>query len=662
MKESSPSQQTLPASTGSQSFAIIDVAADRQLFESFIAEWKDQTCYSLSVACDPVQADPTVGIGNKFNGLEARPTSVDGLLTPSGSTVIIGLAVNWCDRDTYFVAFTDTSIHCSLDGSLIAPSLDSTVSVSSRLQAVRTVLQHHSASAPCTKVIFDLKRHYKLLSQVCGICLEGPFEDPKVANWMLDPDAKESPLHRLVKSFIPFELPLLQCVTSGVGTGSLALGAAGSASGRVRAAVECVLIRHIMQQLHTELQNQQLYNSFVSVEMPSVLVLARMELNGMGFSETECDTQRHLIEARIVSLEREAYDLAGHVFSLASPSDIAQVLYRELCLRDTAVQRQPGKKSTLSTAKDVLERMKSQHALPGIILEWRRITNALTKVVFPLRREGVFCGRVGMTRIHPECYTLTATGRVTMHEPSVQNIPRDFEIHMPGVIVESPPPNCIVTGVSRYNTRRHCSVTRQRMQQTVAHVTNTTSNVTSDMSLFAVSLRHAFVPFTGGVLLAADYSQLELRLIAHLAQDAKLTEVLNAGGDVFKTIASQMNGLDVSEVMPEMRQQAKQVCYGMIYGIGSKALADQLTVDENEAASFIKSFKTKYKGMSRFLRETVERCRKKGYIETLCGRRRHLPAISSNNMHAKMHAERQAVNSTVQGVSSRPGQTGHGQH
>ena len=99
----------------------------------------------------------------------------------------------------------------SLDGSLIAPSLDSTVSVSSRLQAVRTVLQHHSASAPCTKVIFDLKRHYKLLSQVCGICLEGPFEDPKVANWMLDPDAKESPLHRLVKSFIPFELPLLQC-------------------------------------------------------------------------------------------------------------------------------------------------------------------------------------------------------------------------------------------------------------------------------------------------------------------------------------------------------------------------------------------------------------------------------------------------------------------
>lgn len=107
-------------------------------------------------------------------------------------------------------------------------------------------------------------------------------------------------------------------------------------------------------------------------------------------------------------------------------------MYRELRLRDIAVQRQPGKKSTLSTAKDVLERMKSQHALPGVILEWRRITNALTKVVFPLRREGVFCGRVGMTRIHPECYTLTATGRVTMHEPSVQNIPRDFEIHMPG--------------------------------------------------------------------------------------------------------------------------------------------------------------------------------------------------------------------------------------
>ena len=108
-----------------------------------------------------------------------------------------------------------------------------------------------------------------------------------------------------------------------------------------------------------------------------------------------------------------------------------QVLYRELRLRDTGVHQQ-GKKASLSTTKDVLERMKAQHALPGVILEWRRITNALTKVVFPLQREGVLCQRVGMTRIHPECYTLTATGRVTMHEPSVQNIPRDFEIHMPG--------------------------------------------------------------------------------------------------------------------------------------------------------------------------------------------------------------------------------------
>ena len=108
-----------------------------------------------------------------------------------------------------------TSHPGSLDGSLIAPSLDSSVSLSDRLRAVRTVLQHRSTCAPCTKVIFDLKCHYKLLSRVCGICLEGPFEDPKIANWMLDPDAKESPLHRLVNSFVPAELPLLQCKGQG---------------------------------------------------------------------------------------------------------------------------------------------------------------------------------------------------------------------------------------------------------------------------------------------------------------------------------------------------------------------------------------------------------------------------------------------------------------
>lgn len=153
-------------------------------------------------------------------------------------------------------------------------------------------------------------------------------------------------------------------------------------------------------------------------------------------------------------------------------------------------------------------------------------------------------------------------------------------------------------------------------------------------------------------MLAADYSQLELRMIAHLSDDSKLARILNQDGDVFKMIAAQWKNVAVEQVTPKQRQQAKQVCYGMVYGIGPKALGDQLEVEENDAAVFIETFKSRYPGMRAFLRKAVSTCRDKGYVETILGRRRYLPAIKDTNPHARAHAERQAVNTTVQGSAA----------
>ena len=161
-----------------------------------------------------------------------------------------------------------------------------------------------------------------------------------------------------------------------------------------------------------------------------------------------------------------------------------------------------------------------------------------------------------------------------------------------------------------------------------------------------------FFPFPGGVFLAADYSQLELRILAHMSGDLKLQQVLNSEGDVFKIIAGEWLGVPVDQVTAEDRQNAKQICYGMVYGIGAKAHAEQLNILEEEAARFMETFKSKYPTMKKFITATVQSCRENGHIVTLLGRKRYLPGIHSQNIHARSQAERQAVNSTIQGSAA----------
>ena len=398
--------------------------------------------------------------------------------------------------------------------------------------------------------------------------------------------------------------------------------------------------------------------------MPCLITLAQLELNGIGFSDRECERLKSILKGKLRTLEEECYRLAGHPFSLTSPEDVAQVLYIELKLppdgdptksRDSRPKGNTnrntrGKLKHLSTAKGILEKLKNLHPLPMLILEWRRINSALTKVVFPLQREKKYCLISKMDRVFPECQIHTATGRVSFTEPNIQNVPKDFDINLPTMIGESPPQGN--DSKTKRGTRMRSRLGRMGSSRCSSVRRKETMDNPAVDAMFSVSMRTSFVPYEGGLLVAADYSQLELRLIAHLANDKRLQNILNANGDVFKIIAAEMYSSTPEQISTKERQCAKQICYGIIYGIGSKALGQQLCVMEDDAAVYMETFKTRYKGIKAYVRETIAFAKSNGFVKTITGRKRYLPAINSTNTHGRNQAERQAVNTTVQGSAA----------
>ncbi|RLV99016.1 hypothetical protein DV515_00010215 [Chloebia gouldiae] len=657
-----------------ESFTIIDVASDKALFQTFVAEWKEKSRFSISVACERTKCllSPKSTIGGKFKKVSSPQrlqVKDDGFPVQGCEDIlVVGLAVCWGGKDAYYISLQQTQDQTEISLSLAPPPLDQSLPVTERLNHLQLYLQKKTKKER-SLIMYDFIQHYKTLLMACGISLEGSFEDPKVACWLLDSCSKEHTLHSMVTNFLPSELPLLEAVGTGQGVQSLGLSASRDQSGRYRAAIESVLVFNVMDQLHKELQKENLTDVFSKVEMPTHYCLALLELNGIGFSTTAYETQKQVMQAKLSQIETKAYQLAGHSFSLTSPDDIAEVLFLELKLPQNGDVKVQGNKKTLgytrratakgnrvrlskqfSTTKDVLEKLKTLHPLPGLILEWRRINNAITKVVFPLQREKRLNSALGMERIYPISQTHTATGRVSFTEPNIQNVPRDFEIEMPTVVEESPPSQAHGNVNSCAALGGRC---RKRSSILPSGLKVQAANISRERGIpFSVSMRHAFVPFPGGLILAADYSQLELRILAHLSCDCRLIQALNGGTDVFKSIAAEWKMIDPEAVGERTRQQAKQICYGIIYGIGAKSLGEQMGIDENEADNYIESFKSRYTGVQKFLRETVRSCRRDGFVQTILGRRRYLPAIKDPNPYSKAHAERQAVNTTVQGSAA----------
>ncbi|MFO0932462.1 MAG: DNA polymerase I [Planctomycetota bacterium] len=335
---------------------------------------------------------------------------------------------------------------------------------------------------------------------------------------------------------------------------------------------------------------------FHDVDMPLLPVLAKMERTGIRVDLEVLARLSAEFEARAARLEKEIHELAGEVFNLRSNAKVGELLFEKLKLHEAAGRKKPrrtAKGTGYSTDEGTLDELKEHHPIPAKLLEWRGVTKLKNTYVDPLPEE--VNPRTG--RIHTTFHlTGAATGRLSSSDPNLQNIP------------------------ARGDDGR--------------------------------AIRTAFVPEPGWKLLSADYSQIELRLLAHLAGDPGLQAAFLAGEDVHRSTAAKIFGVEPKAVTPDMRSNAKAINFGIIYGMGAQRLAAETGVTMAEAEGFIDAYFKAYPRVKAFEAETVEAARRTGYVATMLGRRRYLPDLTSEDPRLRSGAERVAVNTPIQGTAA----------
>jgi DNA polymerase I len=346
----------------------------------------------------------------------------------------------------------------------------------------------------------------------------------------------------------------------------------------------------IWSQLAPAVAERGLMKLYSTIELPLARVLARMERAGVRIDCDELKRLSVLMEEQIARLTAEIHELAGRPFNIASPQQLGRVLFEDLKLPAPAKY---GKGKTISTAADVLEELATDHEIVRKVLDFRQLSKLKGTYVDAL--PALIDPRDG--RLHTSFnQTGAATGRLSSSNPNLQNIP-------------------IRTALGR-------------------------------------EIRAAFIPREGWKLLVADYSQIELRLLAHFSEDELLVEAFRQGEDIHTRTASEVLGVPPLMVTPEARREAKAVNFGIVYGISGFGLAAQLGISRAEAEKYIRNYFERYCGVRRFIDDTIAEVRRTGVTRTLAGRERPIPDINSRNPNLRGFAERTAVNSPLQGTAA----------
>lgn len=347
--------------------------------------------------------------------------------------------------------------------------------------------------------------------------------------------------------------------------------------------------RRLQEQLKSVLAEPDLRELYESIDLPLVPVLQRMEATGVLLDSSILDALSSQLQEEIAALGQEIHALAGRPFNIASPKQLGEVLYGDLGLPEPAKR---GKTKTPSTASDILENLALRHPIAGKVLDWRKAAKLKSTYVDALPSL-VQADRRLHTTFNP---TGSATGRLSSLNPNLQNIP----------------------------------VRSERGRE----------------------IRRAFVAEAGSLLVAADYSQIELRVLAHMSADPALLEAFRSGEDVHTRTAAEVLSVAPELVAPADRSKAKAVNFGIIYGLSAFGLAKQLRIPQSNARKYIDLYFARYEGVDRFIAATIERTKEAGYSRTLFGRRRPVPDLESKNPTARGFAERIAVNSPIQGTAA----------
>ena len=358
---------------------------------------------------------------------------------------------------------------------------------------------------------------------------------------------------------------------------------------RSRAVWEAKTISRLYPLLGAKLEEEELTHLMDTVELPLVEVLAAMEQNGVYVNRTHLAEKTEEVADRLQTIEQSIYEMAGHTFNLNSPKQLGTVLFEEL---DLPVRKKT--KTGYSTNAEVLESLRLEHPIVEQILAYRLWSKLKSTYLDGIT--GLI--RTDTGRVHTSFnQTVTATGRLSSSDPNLQNIPVRTE--------------------------------EGRM------------------------IRALFEPGKGyDYLLSADYSQIELRLLAHMSGDENFIDAFKRGQDIHARTAAEVFGIPLEEVTPELRRHAKAVNFGIVYGISDFGLARNLHISRKEAGDYISRYFERYPGVRAFMDKVVAEAHETGYVTTMFGRRRELPAIKSRNFNQRMLAERMAMNTPIQGTAA----------
>ncbi len=440
-----------------------------------------------------------------------------------------------------------------------------------------------------TKIGQNLKYDINVLKWY-GVDVAGPFFDTMIAHYLLEPDLRHK-LDYLSESYLGYSMVPIEKLIGKRGPKQKSMRTVEVSEVVDYAVEDADITFRLKDKFEPKLKEEKLTKLFDTIEMPLISVLSKIECNGVKVDKEFLNNYSTELHGIILSKREVVYEKAGQEFNIASPRQVGEILFDKL---EIPYRWRKTKTGQYSTDVEKLTELSVHHDIVNDILEYRKFTKLKSTYVDALpnminERTGLIHSSFNQAR--------AATGRLSSENPNLQNIPIKNEAGR--------------------------------------------------------EIRKAFVPRDDDhILMAADYSQIELRLIAEISQEKNMLDAFIKGHDIHAATAAGVYGVPLEEVTPDQRRNAKTVNFSIIYGAGSTNLSRQLGIKRSEAKELIDSYFRQYAGLKKYMEETVDFARKEGYVKTLIGRKRHLRDINSRNSLARSNAERMAINTPIQGTAA----------
>jgi len=439
---------------------------------------------------------------------------------------------------------------------------------------------------------YELSNIYILLKQL-GISIQNVKYDITVAAYIIDPSIGKYTIDGLIEQYLSINVGAFLTQNGVNEEKSKQMTLFDNTENKTdevlyKNGLYVYAINELSKILTEKLKEQEELDLFETIDMPTIEVLANMQWNGMKVNKNDLIEFGKALKDGLDLLTQEIYELAGEEFNINSPKQLGEILFEKMKL--PIIKKT---KSGYSTAEDVLEKLKNESPIIKKILDYRQLAKLNSTYVEGMRP--FINPKTG--RIHSFFHqTITATGRISSTEPNLQNIPTRIEL--------------------------------------------------------GKQLRKVFIPEDGCVYIDADYSQIELRVLAHMSEDAHMIEAFEKGEDIHKQAASKVLHKPIEEVTREERSSAKAVNFGIVYGISDFGLGEQLGIGRKAAKAYIDQYLEEYSGIKKYMEDIVERAKQKGYAQTQFGRKRYIQELKSNNYMVREFGKRAAMNTPIQGTAA----------